>query len=384
METLAEAAAENGTDARSATYRAHPLVRIEPAASDLWLISRDDRLNGHKVPASAAGLLVAAFAPGTIYSLSEPIMAAIGSVRRAELIAEWLVAHEYLVRDDDAEAIKTRRWLESWAENGWRAASRYHARTYGYPFEFYEADGNSAEDVRRMVAYNAQQPDVDRARPRLHDQEKVYALPDPAPELFLATASAATNLAVAAQPLDYDRLASLLSLLTRPIRQARMPFAESANLLRKTSPSGGSRHPTEFSVVTHAVGGIDDGVYQVATVDGALDRMDHLDASSRDLADLSGIADDNRPYALIFFNSYFARNRYRYREPRTFRTVHMDVGHLMGTAEYLSRANGWAVRHAQHLDGKKVADALGTDHRVEATIAATLVHAADQPAESRD
>ncbi len=46
------------------------------------------------------------------------------------------------------------------------------------------------------------------------------------------------------------------------------------------------------------------------------------------------------PQALIVVTAVFARNMYRYREPRTFRTVFMDVGHLLGTFEMVASALG--------------------------------------------
>lgn len=361
----------------SARFRAHPLVRIEPAERGSWLLSREDKLSGHRVPAPVAALLVASFTPGTIDQLATPIRHIVNSPGRSELFAEWLIANDYLVGEDDAQAAKTARWLDSWAMRGWRAASRYHARTYGYPFEFYETDGNSNEDVRRMVSYNADRPDLDRARPSVIGASASYELPSPSERLFPVDIAAVANGSAVAQPLDYERLAALLSLLARPVKRSRMPFPEAADLLRKTSPSGGSRHPTEFHVVSHGVKGMKDGLYQLSAIDGRLDSVDDKENDPLYWSGVAGVEDaGDYPWALVLYSSHFARNRYRYREPRTFRTVHMDVGHLMGTAEYLGRANGWVVEQTQHLDGKRLATALGVDNRVEAPIAMTFLHQA--------
>ena len=46
------------------------------------------------------------------------------------------------------------------------------------------------------------------------------------------------------------------------------------------------------------------------------------------------------PQALVVVTAVFGRNMYRYREPRTFRTVFMDTGHLLGTFEMVASALG--------------------------------------------
>jgi hypothetical protein len=46
--------------------------------------------------------------------------------------------------------------------------------------------------------------------------------------------------------------------------------------------------------------------------------------------------------ALIAFTSVFDRNMFRYREPRTLRTIYMDVGHLATTLEVSARSLGIA------------------------------------------
>jgi hypothetical protein len=46
---------------------------------------------------------------------------------------------------------------------------------------------------------------------------------------------------------------------------------------------------------------------------------------------------DSSALGAIVLTSVFERNMYRYREPRTFRTFHMDVGHILATIEMLGQ-----------------------------------------------
>ena len=354
------------------------MVRVEPVDKDQWLLSRDDRLNGHRVSPLAAAIVVRAF--GTVrqddlvVGLTSP--ATPSAAIRA--IVDWLLAEEYLVDPASTAAISTAAWLSEWNRNGWRAAAKYHARTFGYPFEFYEADGSSAEDFGRMVAYNAQRPDVDRAKERIPGAKSSYAVPVPAAELNKTRAGTVADRSVSSRAFDREGLIELLALVSRPVRIAKMPYPEAAPLLRKTSPSGGSRHPTEFYVIASGVAGLTDGIYQVASVDGVLDSVDTVSAPPTGWLDLFQLPAPSGPSALVVYSCKFERNRYRYREPRTFRTVHMDVGHLMTTCEFVGRANGWDVAQVQHLDGAAVSLHLGLDKYVECPLAATLLSNSDK------
>lgn len=289
------------------------------------------------------------------------------------------MAEGYLIHSSDTKAADIAARLTEWNANGWRAAARYHARTFGYPFEFYASDGTSAEDFRRMVTYNQQRPDTDRGRGRMAGANVSHALPDPAAELNVVRVGTVISQAAPARKLDREALLDLLSLLSRPVRTDGMPYAQAAPLLRKTSPSGGSRHPTELTVVTSGLSGMHDSAYQVASVDGALDSLDSVTTPPADWLSLMRLPVPAGPWALVLHSSFFERNRYRYREPRTFRTVHMDVGHLMTTCEFLGRANGWRVRQIQHLNGPEVAARLGVDRYVECPMAATLLTSPERP-----
>ncbi|MBM0236172.1 hypothetical protein JNW88_01790 [Micromonospora sp. ATA32] len=194
------------------------MVRLEPVGSGRWLLSRDDRLRGHRVSAVTAAALVTAFAETNWEELTTTISAWTSSQNSALKIVDWLVAQEYLVDSSRDDVVGTPAWLGEWNANGWRAAARYHARTFGYPFELYEVDGSSAEDVRRMVAYNQQQPDVDRARGKIAGAKASYPLPGPAAELNEVRSGAVVDHETPERKLDREALVDLLSLLSRPVR----------------------------------------------------------------------------------------------------------------------------------------------------------------------
>ena len=67
------------------------------------------------------------------------------------------------------------------------------------------------------------------------------------------------------------------------------------------------------------------------------------------------------PFALIVLTSRFSRNMYRYREPRTFRTVHMDVGHLSGSVMLLASAIGLQTKADDVTNAARTETHLGLD-----------------------
>ncbi len=87
-------------------------------------------------------------------------------------------------------------------------------------------------------------------------------------------------------------------------------------------------------------------------------------------ANLSGLfLSDWSPEALVVVTGVFARNMYRYREPRTLRTVFMDAGHLIGTLEMAAARVGVRsfVHHA--VNDRAVEDLLGLNGLREGVIA---------------
>jgi hypothetical protein len=64
---------------------------------------------------------------------------------------------------------------------------------------------------------------------------------------------------------------------------------------------------------------------------------------------------------LVAITSVFDRNMYRYREPRTFRTVHMDVGHLATTLG-VAAAGHHVMSHVAYADDEEAIErSLGLD-----------------------
>jgi SagB-type dehydrogenase family enzyme len=277
-----------------------------------------------------AAVLVLAAAPQTVAELTEETVQELGLGEREAAETIDALRQKGLLLESNGDERSTD--LATWNRFGWREAHRYHRVTLDYPFYDYTEDrGAFRFDVQRMQGFAAHERDENRAKS--YPGAERIRLPQPA--------EAAKTLVEALErpesALD-DALLVLLSLTFGVVGRA-YPEWDGAPTFRRTSPSGGGRHPSEAYVAVLSDSRLECGWYHVAVEEPALERLDvPLEADELDdlLPGSVGRA-DFRVGAAILLTTVFERNMYRYREPRTFRTVHMDVGHLVGTIFMLSR-----------------------------------------------
>ncbi len=102
--------------------------------------------------------------------------------------------------------------------------------------------------------------------------------------------------------------------------------------LRKAVPSGGARHPIEFYVVVgDEVAGIEAGIYHYNVRHHRLDAIEVSCASLKALQEASSVLPRSRskPFGFAFIHTCrFERSMYRYREPRNYRVMQFDLGHI--------------------------------------------------------
>lgn len=183
------------------------------------------------------------------------------------------------------------------------------------------------------------------------------------PELSLGTLtntleSRRTCRAFGSAPLTRDQLSTLLKL-TFGVRhwEDRAPGRSAF----KTSPSGGARHPVEAYVAVRHVEGTEPGLY-------------HFDAACHDLALVrAGVdrADISRyvvgqeyfldAAVVVLMTAVFARTMWRYRSPRAYRTILIELGHLGQTFCLIATALGLAPFTTMALSEDAIEGDLGLD-----------------------
>jgi SagB-type dehydrogenase family enzyme len=281
-------------------------------------------------------------------------------------LVDDLLANGLLTRPDaDGGADHTRQARfdairRRWRRFNWTEAVEYHAGTLDYPFLDYAAGGRLL-DSYRMRGYVEAEPDTDRHK----RYPSAPRIPLPAPTADLVPGGVAEALAARpTRPPDAAALSAMLSLTFGKIDQIDHGRWQRAPMMRRTSPSGGARHPCEGYAIVLDVPGLAPGAYHVDPAQPALERIRPDVPEPAALAAIVPIEFhrfDHEIAAVIVVTCVFARNMYRYREPRTFRTVHNDAGHLAATAAMAAAATGLRCQVEYAGDDQSVESYLGLD-----------------------
>ncbi|MDI6104840.1 SagB/ThcOx family dehydrogenase [Actinoplanes sp. NEAU-A12] len=317
--------------------RLNPAVRIHPPSpvtGERWLAEDILARTRFTVSPAAAAALVASVRPQGADELAGTLAAAAGDERP---LADWqrLIAGllgRGLLRDA-ADTDEELDWLvdvrRRWSRYGWHESVEYHTLAFDYPCVDYATGAGFLADRDRMRQYRADEPETERFKLDYADHPAVD-LPDIDDDLIPATARDYWAGEIKPVPIDLDGvrrvIAAAFGITGWIVRRSGAPPA-----LRRSSPSGGGRHPSEGYLIAHDVPGLEPGWYHVTMQPFGLRRVGDLPVDDQSLSRLFPNAAGRFPVrarALLVVTSVFERNMFRYREPRTYRTVHMDAGHI--------------------------------------------------------
>jgi len=129
--------------------------------------------------------------------------------------------------------------------------------------------------------------------------------------------------------LKLETLSQLLSLVWGITSEARSSVF--GQLLYKTSPSGGARHPGEVYVMALRVHGLKPGIYHYHPQGHHLTRLDSLITADKAYLYCAGQPHARDAAALFLMTAVFGRTMWKYRNARAYRVVLLDAGHLCQT-----------------------------------------------------
>ena len=268
-------------------------------------------------------------------------------------------AHDQLWTAFDAAGLFAEASASSdswWNELGWTEAQTYHAATRDYPFLQMDERDAFARDGARMEGYRSEDP-----QPTPYQQRGggvVVELPRLAegesPDERLAGMSADDRRGLPGVGLLLDVCFGERGLLT---------VAGGGTCLLKSIPSGGARHPTEIFLAAFELEGVPAGVYhydvehhRLALVRAGWQR----EAFAHATLDLFAKY-DAPPAAALVFTSLVERAMWRYRDPRSFRAILVDVGHAVMAFRHVSRMLGFRAYALQKMRDSEVAELVGVD-----------------------
>jgi SagB-type dehydrogenase family enzyme len=143
----------------------------------------------------------------------------------------------------------------------------------------------------------------------------------------------------------------------------------------KTSPSGGSRHPTEVYPVIFDVEGIPQGVYHYDVKGHRLDLVKKGDPKQffQDDVITHPRLPNFEPAVAFVFSTIFERSMFRYRESRSYRVMQNDIGHLIQTCSLCAAFSGREVYQGYSIHDSAVEKYLGLDGMHESAMAFVAV-----------
>lgn len=162
-----------------------------------------------------------------------------------------------------------------------------------------------------------------------------------------------------AHPVPANALATVLDRTFKV--QARGRVAGQGDVIVKTSPSGGSRHPIEAYVLAWNVDGINAGAYHY---DSATHELVDL-RRSVSAADIPALLSHQRYFAgagaAVIMCPVFARTMWRYGHSRAYRTVLIEAGHLGQTFCLVATTLGLAPFTTMAFSESRLESLLGLD-----------------------
>jgi SagB-type dehydrogenase family enzyme len=356
-------------------------TRIHPPSeltNNKWSAEDFDSRRIFSIPEVVVALLIYCITPqkkekiiteiSTFYKLSP---------QKIDLLILSLIEKKLIFLKDESQISADKNKLNSelfleqyptWKKYNWDSAAEYHFFTYDYPFLNY-AEGAEGWHIanQRMNEYSAKYSDTNRIKV-YSEEHKRLNVPLPFNDHSFG----------AKQFYAEENNLKLISIITAYgfAKTAEAPIRwEGVPLIRRTSPSGGSRHPTEGYLIVLDVEGIDKGLYHIQS-----DPFCFVKLKEQEKIDNPAIFPEfyindlnNQPIAIIVLTSVFERNMFRYREPRTFRTIHMDAGHILGTMELISNNIGIKSQISHQIDEKLIEQLIGIDGLSEGVITSMAI-----------
>ncbi|MDM8355706.1 hypothetical protein [Pandoraea communis] len=245
-----------------------------------------------------------------------------------------------------------------WCLN-WSVSADYLRQTFDYPFFDYGDDG-WVRDAEMMEMYREKSEEIPRSKSSLRK----------------ANAGDYSGYKRSIQRIRRGNFghahADITDAVTASVGvKGVKPISWGDPLLRKNVPSGGGRHPTEVYLLDFANG-----------------TGFHFDSLASDF-ECIGKFNPRKFYKSAFFepNSYvkfdvnmalvftsiWERNMYRYREPRTFRSVHLDVGHVSCSVELILRYMKYKFHVQYSTNCEVIEELIGVDPLSEGVMSSIMI-----------
>ena len=268
---------------------------------------------------------------------------------------EKLLDHRLAVRVGTTDKAKP----DNGNKYNWRLASEYLKRTYDYPFFNYSTDG-WRKDSNMMSNYLSEET----------EQQRFKSVTGASYEPHILAANETLNaLCINREEVGLTPVFNMVvaTFGTQSLRD----ITGSKPISRKCIPSGGGRHPTEAYVIEmdgHNAFHYCSGNNSFANLGADISRSTYRDAFG-----------EPEKYVtfpvkyIIVLTSIWERNMFRYREPKTFRSVHLDAGHAVSNLEILAEKAGYLSKVQYGLNSKRIEELFHLNPLEEGVMCALML-----------
>jgi SagB-type dehydrogenase family enzyme len=252
-------------------------------------------------------------------------------------VFDFLLNNEFLIDQlslDNHTQQTFLRMQTQWQTNNWDSAFDYFLGTHNIQFVDASISGRN-EANERMAQYSLEHPDNYRNKRYSKYLDEINLPSFEEIDKLLYDNSFTHD--------DTDWIILALAKCCTGAVSSIFPKWNGSPLFHKLNPSGGARHPSEvYLLINKASNRLKEGFYHVQVLPSCLKLLAEkkLDNLYTELLKSGLDRSTIDPKAIFIFTTIFQRNMYRYRESRTFRTLHMDIGHIMTSLIYLAQDIG--------------------------------------------
>jgi SagB-type dehydrogenase family enzyme len=264
-----------------------------------------------------------------------------------------------IIRDSD-ESKSEHKFGREWL---WPTASRY----YHFSTKINDPHNSPAEIRRYYERYLK-----GRKQPPLYknyaNQPRIRLLKTSIQEapFFGTLRKRRTTRELSGQPITFSDLSKLVYYTWGRISSYKT--GEFGELLHKTSPSAGARHPIETYAIVNSVDRLERGIYHYSVRDHSLEFLKAGDFRERCVALTAGHSWTRNASALFIMTAVVARTTWKYRMPRAYRAFLLDAGHLSQSFLLVATALGLGAFCIGVISDNQIEEELNLDGISETAI----------------
>lgn len=312
-------------------------------------------------PADLIAWLLKASRPTTESGLLASLRVDLGlEADAAKQVLKKLIEAGTLVEKDPGALSRVR--AERWQEFGWSDPAAFHSATFGQRFDPDTLDGMDYPSYYRQLLEDSrdvgEQPPAVKPVDHYGDPAEV----EPADRVPVAAMTVLNGL----MPINrFERsvldAADVVGLLSDAAGAQRTVGGILGEHLIKAHPSGGARHPLECYVVAKHLNGMPGGVYHFKSTDHRLRPVPDAGAPEEIDTICFGKGGIATAAAVVVVTCRWLRHSWKYRYPRSYRMIMLELGHLVQTFNFTATARGLGAYHCPSIDDAAMLEFLGLD-----------------------